>query len=122
MKAGIVLALLLGGMQAGDDVDALARKSIFALTPAERAVVNDATAVERRREMGLLGITALRPGRNGMDMSAPNAVNYDEAKAEPRPIVSDVLAGAATADGGGHERRHALVGQDRKRPRLNSSH
>src|SRR3546814_17130887 len=60
--------------------------------------------------MGLLGITALRPGRNGMDMSAPNAVNYDEAKAEPRPIVSDVLAGAATADAWWHERRPALVG------------
>src|SRR3546814_8632105 len=117
MKAGIVLALRLGGMQAGDDVDALARKSIFALTPAERAVVNDATAVERRREMGLLGITALRPGRNGMDMSAPNAVNYDEAKAEPRPIVSDVLAGAATADAWWHERRPALVGTFEKEMR-----
>src|SRR3546814_12320796 len=97
MKAGIVLALLLGGMQAGDDVDALARKSIFALTPAERAVVNDATAVERRREMGLLGITALRPGRNGRDMSAPHAVNYHEATAEPRPPRSDGPAGRATA-------------------------
>src|SRR3546814_20258900 len=60
--------------------------------------------------MGLLGITALRPGRNGMDMSAPNAVNYDEAKAEPRPIVSDVIAGAATADAWWHERRPALAG------------
>src|SRR3546814_11201067 len=60
--------------------------------------------------MGLLGITALRPGRNGMDMSAPNAVNYDEAKAEPRPIVSDVLAGAATADAWWHERRPAPAG------------
>src|SRR3546814_1670778 len=88
--------------------------SIFALTPAEREGGNDATVVERRREMGLLGITALRPGRNGMDMSAPNAVNYDEAKAEPRPIVSDVLAGAATADAWWHERRPALGGNFEK--------
>src|SRR3546814_19587980 len=95
MKAGIVLALLLGGMQAGDDVDALSRKSIFALTPAERAVVNDATAVERRRDTGLLGITAVRRARNGMDMNEPPAVNYDEDKPETQPTLSEALLGAA---------------------------
>src|SRR3546814_18270688 len=92
MKAGIVLALLLGGMQAGDDVDALARKSIFALTPAERAVVNDATAVERRRGMGLLGITALRPGRNGKDMSAPHAGKTSEGRRVGKECVGTCRA------------------------------
>jgi hypothetical protein len=100
VKAGIVLALLLAGAQAGDDADvaALARKSVFALTPAER-----------RREMALLGIEALRPGRNGFDMRAPNAVNYEEARAEPRRIASDVLGGAKTADDWWTIRRPSLV-------------
>ena len=37
-----------------------------------------------------LGITKLRPGRNG-DENAPNAANYDEAKANPYPNLPDVM-------------------------------
>jgi endo-1,4-beta-xylanase len=38
---------------------------------------------DHRRLLDLLHITALRPGVNGNDLKAPNAVNYDEAKANP---------------------------------------
>ena len=40
--------------------------------------------------MGLLGITALRPGPSG-NPKAPNAANYDESKANPYPTLPDPL-------------------------------
>lgn len=40
--------------------------------------------------MRQLGITALRPGPNG-DATAPNHANYDEALANPYPVLPDVL-------------------------------
>jgi len=33
--------------------------------------------------MDLLGITSLRPGRNGSNKSDPNYANYDESRANP---------------------------------------
>jgi hypothetical protein len=39
--------------------------------------------------MGLLHITELRRGANGRDPHAPNAANYDEAKANPYPDLPD---------------------------------
>jgi len=42
--------------------------------------------------MDLLGITSLRPGRNGMNPQAANYANYDEAKANPYPNLPDPLA------------------------------
>jgi hypothetical protein len=41
--------------------------------------------------MGLLNITSLRPGVNGMDPNAPDAANYDENKANPYPNLPDPL-------------------------------
>ncbi len=41
--------------------------------------------------MDLLGIKQLRPGANPRDPKAPNAVNYDEAKANPYPKLPDPL-------------------------------
>jgi hypothetical protein len=38
---------------------------------------------DHRRFLDLFHLTALRPGVNGNDLKAPNAVNYDEAKANP---------------------------------------
>ena len=38
-----------------------------------------------------LKITAIRPGANGNDPQAPNAANYDEAKANPYPNLPDAL-------------------------------
>ena len=40
--------------------------------------------------MQQLGITVLRPGPSGSD-AAPNHANYDEAQANPCPILPDIL-------------------------------
>jgi len=70
--------------------------SIFAQQTQRRA--NDRWAEIRRlstedhqKMMDLLGITSLRPGRNGMDPNAPNYANYDESKANPYPNLPDPL-------------------------------
>ena len=46
---------------------------------------------DRQRMMDLLGIKSLRQGANGRDPHAPNAANYDEAKANPYPRLPDPL-------------------------------
>jgi hypothetical protein len=46
---------------------------------------------DHQRMMLLLGIKELRPGANGRDPNAPNAANYDEAKANPYPELPDPL-------------------------------
>jgi hypothetical protein len=46
---------------------------------------------DHQRMMQLLGIKELRPGANGRDPNAPNAANYDEAKANPYPELPDPL-------------------------------
>src|SRR5437763_10398669 len=46
---------------------------------------------DHRRMMELLHITSLRPGANPNNPDAPNAVNYDEARANPYPNLPDPL-------------------------------
>src|SRR5437763_8832074 len=46
---------------------------------------------DHQRMMKLLDITQLRLGANPNDPKAPNAVNYDEAKANPYPNLPDPL-------------------------------
>jgi hypothetical protein len=46
---------------------------------------------DHRRIMGLLGIKSIRPGADPRNPQAPNAVNYDEAKAGPRSKLPDPL-------------------------------
>jgi len=46
---------------------------------------------DHQRMMELLHITSLRPGANPNDPQAPNAVNYDESKANPYPKLPDPL-------------------------------
>jgi len=64
---------------------------------AQRPVKNSWAEIQRlsaedhRRMMDLLGITSLRPGRNGMDPNAPNYANYDEARANPYPDLPNPL-------------------------------
>jgi len=52
---------------------------------------NAASAEDRKKMMALLGITSLRPGRNGSNPQATNYANYDEAKANPFPKLPDPL-------------------------------
>lgn len=46
---------------------------------------------DHQRLMHLLHITSLRPGADGRNTEAPNAANYDEAKANPYPNLPDPL-------------------------------
>jgi len=46
---------------------------------------------DHRRLLDLLHIASLRPGVNGNDPQAPNAANYDEAKANLYPTLPDPL-------------------------------
>jgi hypothetical protein len=46
---------------------------------------------DHKRMMDLLHIKQLRPGANPRDAKAPNVVNYDEAKANPYPVLPDPL-------------------------------
>src|SRR5579859_8069360 len=46
---------------------------------------------DHKRMMELLHIEKLRPGANPNNKNAPNAVNYDEAKANPYPKLPDPL-------------------------------
>ena len=53
--------------------------------------IRKVTAADHLRMMSLLGITSLRQGVDGMNPNAPNAANYDEAKANPYPLLPDPL-------------------------------
>jgi len=53
--------------------------------------IQQLTREDHQAMMDLLGITSLRPGRNGMDPNAPNYANYDESKANPYPNLPDPL-------------------------------
>ena len=48
-----------------------------------------ASEQDHQRTMDLLHITSLRPGADNNHPDAPNAVNYDESKANPYPNLAD---------------------------------
>jgi hypothetical protein len=71
------------------------------------------TADDHRDMLGQLGIHTLRPGRSA-DASAPNAANYDEALANPYPVLPDALtlksgAKVTSPDAWLNERRAEIV-------------
>jgi hypothetical protein len=47
--------------------------------------------LDHQNMMDQLGIKSLRPGADGNNSKAPNAANYDEAKANPYPNLPDAL-------------------------------
>ena len=62
------------------------------MSAEEQARLNRLGNEEHADMMKQLGITKLRPGRNGNPKEGdPNAANYDEAKANPFPDWPDVL-------------------------------
>ena len=63
-----------------------------AIPPAPGAPAADGwtTAQDHQDMMRQLGITKLRPGPSGQE-NAPNAANYDEALANPFPVLPDPL-------------------------------
>jgi len=53
--------------------------------------IRNLTNEDHKAMMVLLKIDSLRPGANGSNPNAPNAANYDEAKANPFPTLPDAL-------------------------------
>jgi hypothetical protein len=62
-----------------------------AQTNSAPASTNGTAAQDHRNMMEQLGITRLRPGRNGNANATNNPANYDEAKANPFPDWPDLL-------------------------------
>lgn len=62
-----------------------------ALLAADPPPVQLTAAADQRRLLDLLKISALRRGADGRNPNAPNAANYDEAKANPYPQLPDPL-------------------------------
>jgi hypothetical protein len=62
------------------------------LSAEERQRIQQLTKEDHDDMLAQLGITALRPGRNGNPAAdSPNPANYDPAKANPYPDYPDVL-------------------------------
>ncbi len=64
------------------------------LSPADsirRDSINRVTQQDYDQMLGQLNIKSVRAGANGNDPKAPNAANYDEAKANPYPDLPDAL-------------------------------
>ncbi|HEX2393849.1 MAG TPA: acetylxylan esterase [Bacteroidales bacterium] len=74
--------------------------SLFTIVPvvlsqwgsqAYRDSINKVTNEDHQAMLKQLGISSLRPGRDGMNPNSPNAANYDESKANPYPVLPDPL-------------------------------
>ncbi len=70
---------------------------------------------DHQRLLDLLNIKDLRPGVDGRDPNAPNAANYDDAKANPSPDLPDPLkrndgTRVASADAWWRQRRPEIAG------------
>jgi (4-O-methyl)-D-glucuronate---lignin esterase len=83
--------LLLSGAAGGLALAATAAETGKPAPPVELTAEQD-----HQRLMDLLHIKSLRPGADPNHPDAPNAVNYDEAKANPYPDLPDPLV---TKDG-----------------------
>ena len=68
---------------------------------------------DHARLMGLLGITAIRPGADPRNPQAPNAVNYDESKAGPFSPLPDPLVMTS-----GRKATSARAWWDTRRPEI----
>ncbi|MFO1489012.1 MAG: acetylxylan esterase [Verrucomicrobiota bacterium] len=86
--APLALALLL----ACSSGNVPAQTNSSAETNSAPALLNWSAAQDHRNMMEQLGITKLRPGRNGDAKAINNAANYDPAKANPFPDWPDALA------------------------------
>ena len=86
--AGAVLAL---GMLIGTAAVAGARAQKTVFTFGMSPAILQGSQAERRREMRVLGIRALRPGKNAVHPHQANFANYIEAKANPYPRLPPLM-------------------------------
>jgi lysophospholipase L1-like esterase len=87
----------------------------FQISPEERARLNKLGNENHADMMRQLGITKIRPGRNGNPKEGdPNAANYDPAKANPFPDWPELLTlkngtKVTTAEGWWNQRRPEIA-------------
>ena len=87
----------------------------FQVSPEERTRLNNLGREDHEDMMKQLGITKIRPGRNGNPKEGdPNAANYDQAKANPFPDWPDALTlkngtKVTTAEGWWKQRRPEIA-------------
>jgi hypothetical protein len=79
-----------GGLAAGLGL-LLSSGGLFGQTNGALATANWTTEQDHRNMLEQLGITRLRPGRNGNANATNNAANYDQAKADPYPDWPEAL-------------------------------
>ena len=72
-------------------ISAQQQKTRMSAAQFTRDSINKLTEADYKKMLALLGVSKLRPGVNGNDPNAPNAANYDEAKANPYPVLPDPL-------------------------------
>src|SRR5215813_427386 len=90
MKRLLTLTVVASALLALAGAALSARQPQRQLTPEQQAQ-REATKQDHQRMLEALKITSLRPGANPNDPQAPNAVNYDESKANPYPRLPDAL-------------------------------
>src|SRR5262245_7074482 len=88
VSSGWMVTGLLLGISAGH---LAAQTNSAAPSDASTAPLNWNATQDHRNMMEQLGITKLRPGRNGNANATNNAANYDPAKANPFPNWPEVL-------------------------------
>lgn len=85
------------------------------LSPEERKRIGDLSEQDHAEMMAQLGITKLRPGKDGSGKpGAANPANYDEAQANPYPDYPDPLTfsdgrAVTTAQGWWRDRRPQII-------------
>jgi hypothetical protein len=89
----ILSLLVYAGVAAAFQAPAATSGSTPALlrTPPAPTPTQIASQEDRQKMLDLLHIASLRTGANGSNPDAPNAANYDEAKANPYPTLPDPL-------------------------------
>jgi hypothetical protein len=111
MKTRLLLPLAFGCSLL---VPACPATSAQETSATNRAAIQARTQEDHRHMMKLLGISSIRPGRDGSNPQAKNYANYDEAKANPYPILPDPLTlkngqKVSTADVWWKQRRPEIV-------------
>src|SRR5262247_1948777 len=90
MKRSFALIIAASALLAPAGAALSAQQPQRQLTPEQQAQ-QEATRQDHQRMLEALKITSLRQGANPNNPQAPNAVNYDESKANPYPKLPDPL-------------------------------
>ena len=106
-------AILLGMASVSSDHCSAQEGAVSRGAPRNQGPVVFTTRQDHQNMLDQLGITRLRPGR-GSNPNSPNPANYDQARANPYPMLPEVLETkdgkkATTPEQWWNERRPEIV-------------